>query len=607
MQAVILAAGMGKRLKNKTSDHTKGMVSILGKTFLEHSLDKIVEFTDVERIVIVIGYHGNEIREVIGYSYRGVAIHYIENNLYATTNNIFSLYLAKEYLLQDDTILLESDLIYEGSILSKLQKHQYSNLAVVDKYKPHMDGTVVKINNDNQITAFVPKEHFDYREVEQYYKTVNIYKFTKEFLKTQYVPFMEAYLTTMGRNAYYEQVLRVLLALEKSDMRVLRLEGEKWYEVDDLQDYDIAECMFNSDSAEKNAAYHRRFGGFWRFPKVRDYCYLVNPYFPPTRMVEELKYQFTDLLINYPSGQGVMQSLIANNFAISPEMTLTGNGAAELIAALFSCGGFGRVGVHLPTFQEYSSRVAVPDELVLLEEGEHSNSPFSYTADTLIGYAERVDTLVLVNPDNPSGNFIPKEDVLRVAACYEERGKRLILDESFVDFAVGAEANSLLKEETLRKYPNMIVIKSISKSYGVPGLRLGILATADTELLGRCRKNLPVWNINSFAECFLQVLPKYKNVYRNACEKIAAERERFFDALKEIPYLKPLPSQANYILCQVMEPHSSDSLCRQLLTADFLIKDCRQKIGFHGQSYVRLAVKSAAENNSLVEKLLQLV
>ena len=197
MQAIILAAGMGKRLKSKTAEHTKSMVAILGKTFLEHSLDKLTQF-NLSRIVLVIGYCGDEVRRVIGNSYNGVPVEYVENVDYATTNNIYSLYLARDYLAQEDTLLLESDLIYDTSVIKRLLDNPHPNLAAVAKYKTYMDGTVVKINKNDEITAFISKEHFDYTEIDSYYKTVNIYKFTKEFLTDQYLPFLSAYCSVVG-------------------------------------------------------------------------------------------------------------------------------------------------------------------------------------------------------------------------------------------------------------------------------------------------------------------------------------------------------------------------------------------------------------------------
>lgn len=597
MQVIILAAGMGKRLKHKTAGHTKSMVSILGKTFLEHSLDKLTKF-QISRIIIVIGYCGYEIKQVIGESYNGIPIIYVENPIFETTNNIYSLSLTKHYLLEDDTLLLESDLIYDEEIIDKLLGNPFPNIAVVDKYRAYMDGTVVKINANDEITAFISKEHFDYNEIDSYYKTVNIYKLSQSFIQHQYLPFLEAYCHAMGNNAYYEQVMKVLLSLDKKDFKVMRLENEKWYEVDDLQDFDIAECMFCEED-DKASKYLKRYGGYWRFGGLKDFCYLVNPYFPPQRMIAEMKNNFTDLLIDYPSGQNIQKKLIANIFNLDEEMILVGNGAAELINAFVPSIG-GRIGIVLPTFQEYPARLSEKAEVCYFIPNNHD---FSYTVEDLKKFAEKIDTLILINPDNPSGNFLSKDDVLELAKFYKTTNKTLVLDESFVDFSEELDDNSLLHKDILNEFSNLVVIKSISKSYGVPGLRLGILATADKVLLKNCSKNLPVWNINSFAEFFLQILNKYKYVYRDSCQKIVENRNMFFNQLLQIPFLRPIKSQANYILCEVISPYCSDEICRQLLKSNILIKDCQNKMGFNGKQYIRLAVKSREDNDALINAL----
>ena len=598
MQVVILAAGMGKRLKSKTKNHTKSMVEILGKTFLEHSLDKLTKF-DISKIIIVIGYCGDEIQNVIGNSYNGVPVIYVENKDYATTNNIYSLYLTKPYLEQEDTLLLESDLIYDESIIEKLLNNPYKNLAVVDKFKPWMDGTVVKINSEDEIVSFIPKEHFEFGDINSYYKTVNIYKFSKEFMVKSYIPFLEAYCKTMGTNSYYELVLKVLLSLEKNDLRVLRLEGEKWYEVDDLQDYDIAETMFCENGNEKLEKLHKRYGGYWRFDGLKDFCYLVNPYFPNEKLIDELKNNFTELLINYPSGQSVEKLLVANIWGIDEKYVLVGNGAAELINSLIPAIE-GNIGIVLPTFQEYPARVKESSDVrYFIPE----NSDFSYNISDLKNFSSKIDTLVLINPDNPSGNFIPKSDVLELVQYFKDNNKNLILDESFVDFSQDSEFNTLLNNEILKEYSNLTVIKSISKSYGVPGLRLGIMATSNTNLLHKCYQNMPVWNINSFGEYFLQILNKHKKHYLSACQKIARNREEFYTQLTQIPFLRPIKSQANYILCEVLKPYTSAELCQELLKANILIKDCQNKMGFDGKQYIRIAVKSQQDNSELISAL----
>ena len=597
MQVVILAAGMGKRLKSKTKKHTKSMVEILGKTFLEHSLEKLTKF-NISRIVIVIGYCGEEIKQVIGSDFNGVPVIYVENKDYATTNNIYSLSLTTDYLKEEDTLLLESDLIYEEKIIQRLLDNPYPNLAVVDKYKAYMDGTVVRINDSDEIVAFIPKEHFDYSQINSYYKTVNIYKLSKNFLCEEYIPFLNAYCKVMGKNAYYEQVMKVLLSLEKNDLKVLKVNNEKWYEVDDLQDYDIAETLFSEEDNDKLQKYHSRYGGFWRFDKLKDFCYLVNPYFPTKRMYAEIKNSFEDLAANYPSGQKVDKILIANIFGISPDYVLLGNGAAELINVLLPNIN-GNIGIILPTFQEYPSKAYNANIKYFIPQ----NKDFSYNINDLRTFSKNIDTLVLINPDNPSGNFIPKNDILSLLDEFKTQNKKLILDESFIDFSNDFEENTLLRQEIIQKYPNLILIKSISKSYGVPGLRLGIIACADTELINSIYKKMPVWNINSFGEFFLQILNKYIKAYKSACEKIIQNREILYKSLSDLKFVRPIKSQANYILCEVLNPYNSELICKKMLDKNILIKDCSTKIGFEGKQYIRIAVKSKDENEELISEL----
>ena len=196
---------MGKRLGVETYDKTKAMVEVNGKTLIERCLDSVV-MHPIERIILVVGYEKEKLKNFLGDSYKGVDIIYVENNDYATTNNIYSVFLAKDYLLEDDTILIESDLIFEPKILQMVVDNKSENLALVDKHKPWMDGTVVKLHDDFSISHFISKADFNYNHVHEYYKTVNIYKFSKSFLNNVYVPFLEAYAKAMGNNEYYEQL-----------------------------------------------------------------------------------------------------------------------------------------------------------------------------------------------------------------------------------------------------------------------------------------------------------------------------------------------------------------------------------------------------------------
>ena len=182
---------------------------------------------------------------------------------------------------------------------------------------------------------------------------------------------------------------------------------------------------------------------------------------------------------------------------------------------------------------------------------------------------------MLINPDNPSGNFITKEDILLLATWAKAREIVFIVDESFVDFATGSTENSLLHNEILESFKNLIVIKSISKSYGVPGLRLGVIATSDTQLTSQLKKDVSIWNINSFAEFYMQIFGKYENDYKTACTKFQNERKHFFQKLQQINFLRVIPSQANYFLCEVISKYTSKELTEILLDKEnILIKDC---------------------------------
>ncbi len=597
MQAIILAAGMGKRLKDLTQNNTKCMVKVNGVTLIDRMLHQI-EKADLSRIIIVVGYEGQKLIDYIDTLDIKTPITYIDNPIYYKTNNIYSLALAKDWLCKEDTLLFESDIIFEDSILQSLIDDPRDTLALVDKYEPWMDGTCVKLDEQDNIIDFVPGKKFDFNNTKGYFKTVNIYKFGKKFSESRYVPFLDAYQAALGENEYYEQVLRVIAMLDEPIIKAKRLNGEKWYEIDDIQDLDIAESLFAPDEDERVTRLQGRYGGYWRYPKMLDFCYLVNPYFPPQKMKDELKASFDTLLTEYPSGMKVNSLLAAKNFSIHQENVLVGNGAAELIKSLM---GFldGKVGFARPTFEEYPNRYDKERTVSFIPQ----NVDYSYTADELMEFFgdKDIDNLLIVNPDNPSGNYIPKADILRLIEWSKEKGIKLIIDESFVDFA-DEEDSSIIDQEILDANKQLYVMKSISKSYGVPGLRLGILASGDTELIAAMKKDVAIWNINSFAEFYMQIEEKYKKAYQEALVLIRAERKRFMQELSEIKGIRVIPSQANYVMVELASGLSAKAVTKALLIKDnILIKELTGKI--QGKEYLRIAVRNTADNNRLIEAL----
>ncbi len=600
MQAIILAAGMGRRLGEFTANNTKCMLEVNGVRLIDRMLGQLLTL-DLSRIIIVVGYGGQNLIDYINSRYHNDKIVFIENPVYYKTNNIYSLWLAKNQMAEEDTLLLESDLIFEDKLLQTAIDSPYKDCALVSKYETWMDGTMVRIDDENNIVNFIPKKAFKYSDTQFYYKTVNVYKFSKDFINNHYLPFLEAYIRVLGENEYYEQVLRVITLIDNAGIKALPISGINWYEIDDVQDLRIAETIFATPE-EKLKKLQHSFGGYWRYPGLLDFCYLVNPYFPRKRMIEEMKANFEPLIRDYPSGMGINSLLAGKYFGIKQEYVVVGNGAAELIKSLMEHHD-GKLGVIYPTFEEYPNRHDKESLVIFKPE----NKDFTYGADNLIEFfsGKDIKSLLIVNPDNPSGNFIQKNELLRLADWAQNEGIRLIIDESFVDFAENGFDQTLLKDEILREYPSLCVMKSISKSYGVPGLRLGVLASADVDLISRIKKDVAIWNINSFAEFYMQIYGKYEKDYARSCDKFREERAIFEKDLREISFLRVIPSQANYFLCEVTERYTSHELTLKLITDNnILIKDCSSKKGFpDDKQFIRIAIRDRKDNQTLINAL----
>lgn len=361
----------------------------------------------------------------------------------------------------------------------------------------------------------------------------------------------------------------------------------------------VMESLFASNE-EKLAKYQERYGGYWRYPGLYDFCYLANPCFPNERFLNEMKDAFGTLVREYPSGMKVNSVLAADYFEIPDEYICVGNGTSELIKSLMEK-YIGNVGVIYPTFEEYPHRKNGTELIPFMGLDEE----FMCNVDDISDFYKdkNVDAIILVNPDNPTGRFIPKNEIVRLAGICHKQGVRLIVDESFVDFA-DEENQSLIDYEILKNNPNIIVMKSISKSYGVPGIRLGVIVTGDEEIIASMKKDVAIWNINSFGEFFWQIIGKYRNDYRNAMNDFGKIRKRYLDNLTKNPNLKVYPTQSNYVMCKLINNMKATELATLMLNRyNILIKDLTGKSGLDDGEYIRLSVKSDEENNYVIRVL----
>lgn len=602
MQSIILAAGLGSRLGELTKECTKCMVKINGITLIERMLRQLDRY-GMDRIIIVTGYKGDILKDYVQNLGINTPVVFVDNSDYRHTNNIYSLWLTRESLEEMDSLVLESDMIFEDRVIEKMLAVDNGCGTFVARPRPWMDGSIVKLDKDNNIVYFVDEEEVKRIDPSYYHKIVSIYKFKKRYVSEKYMTYLNEYVKKNKDNNLYESLLKVIdLDVEKKIPAEI-LDEEQWYEINDIQDMDIAESMF-ADGNEKVRKYLQRYGGYWRYPAMRDFCYLVNPYFPNERFMNEMKSNFDVLVREYPSGMAVNSLLAGHFFGVRTENICVGNGTAELIKSLME-NISGNIGMVYPTFEEYPHRKkdveVIPYYVV--------DKDFDYSVDDIMSYYEGKDisAIVLVNPDNPSGHFISKKDILRLEDWCRSKGRKLIVDESFIDFVEDDEWHTLLDMEVLLNHPSLIVLKSISKSFGVAGLRLGVIATADTDLIAFMKKDVAIWNINSFAEYYLQIIEKYRDDYYEAMEKFKEVRRRYLDKLSKIKGFKVYPSQANYVMCHIENSVTSTELADILLNRyNVLIKNLASKEGLNKGNYVRLSVKSDEENDYIVNALMEI-
>lgn len=598
MQALILADMKKSSMNCLSGDGPDCMIQIDGISIIERML-KQLDNSKVSKVIIVVGRNKEKVIGAISNLNLKAEIVILENDSCEETGSIYSLFLAEEYLLLDDTVILNAQMIVEDSILESVLNEKKGCSVLVDTDKSWMTGETVSIGDDERVLSFGKKKISSVHSSTALYKMVGICRLDREFTEKYYIPVLETMIDVLGNSLDYSAPLNVIAMSEDVKIRALYIGNVHWREINNIEDINQATILFSKDKKSIADKMLGSWGGYWRYPDYLDYFYLVTPYYPPRELVEELQNNFKVLLEQYPSGMRVNAELAASAFGISPESIIVGNGAAELIKSMM---GFikGKTGFVRPTFDEYPNRYTEMETVNYLVESED----FSYSASDLIEYFGKtnISNLVLVNPDNPSGNYIPKGDMMRMISWARDKDIKVIIDESFVDFSDEIDS-SLIDQETLNRYPNLYVIKSISKSYGVPGLRLGVLASGDKKLISRMKTDVSIWNINSFAEFYMQICGKYRGSYVKSLEKFRKERNRFISKLQDLRYIRVIPSQANYLMVELLDGLDAEELKqRMLLEKKVFIKTLSKKIKGKKQ-YLRIAIRNEVDNDMFIQKL----
>jgi histidinol-phosphate/aromatic aminotransferase/cobyric acid decarboxylase-like protein/choline kinase len=587
VKAIILAAGHGSRMRPLTDTVHKTLLRVGDATIIDRIVSSLHEH-GIDDVVVGTGYRADELTAHLKANHDKTRFTFVHNDRYRETNNIFSLALVMNAIdLDDDVLLIESDLVYEPSVIGRIIESRWPNVALLDRFRHGMDGTVVTAS-DGVITSIIPPHlqgaSFDFSDK---LKTLNIYKFSREFCENEFRRLLDYYAKTIDDNCYYELILGVLIYIQKAQIHAEILDGEEWSEVDDPNDLRVSEFVFNKP--RRLQILEETFGGYW-VHDLLDFAFLRNMYFPPPSLLSELRGSLPDLVQNYGSRQQVLNEKLAYFLLCAPEHVNLLNGASQLYPLLRRAWAGKRVLMPSPTFGEYTRMF--PDALTY-------DDRVGVDLDEAEAGAAEADVVVFVNPNNPTGSFVPTEQLHAFAARHPD--KTVLVDESFIDFAGATSVMELLVAEPLN---NVIVMKSLSKALGVPGLRLGFSYAHDAAFNELVADSLPIWNVNSLAEFLLEIALKHRTDLSSSFEQTRRDRDALSASLGALPFVARVhDSAANFLLVELSTDVDVDALASTLAAEHGVyVKDVSAKLA-DGKPYLRLAVRFPDENARLVELL----
>lgn len=586
MKAIILAAGYGNRMRPLTDQTHKTLLSVGEKTILSRIIDGLLE-NNIMDILIGTGFRAEEIQEYVEKAYPEISFSFVHNERFRETNNIFSLALAFDSIeITSDIIVIESDLIYDPSVIAQLIQSPYDNVAMVDKFRSGMDGTVVTVDNNGVITSVIPPhlqdEDFSFSDK---YKTLNIYKFSEEFCKTSFKKLLSYYANVIDDNCYYELILGILIYMQKEVIHAGIVKNE-WAEVDDPNDLAVAEYIFNKD---RKKILQERFGGFWNYD-VLDFTFIRNMYFPDSSIISEMKNNLANLIHNYGSKQTILNRKMAWFLLCKEERVIALNGASQIYPIMQQRFAGQKILVPKPTFGEYTR---IFDNVVFYHDEVGIDTGDITKAMTDCG------VIVIVNPNNPTGTTISTDWIYETATS--NPNKTFVVDESFIEFSDTTSIVSTLETNPL---DNIIVVKSLSKSLGIPGVRLGYTYSCNEEFNTYSLERVPIWNMNSLAEFTLEIILKHRKALQRSFEETIHDRRVFISDLSELEITDcAYKSGGNFILVRLKEGLDCEQVVERMLKENSIyIKNVSGKFKSGGK-FLRLAVRLPEENRLLVEKL----
>jgi histidinol-phosphate/aromatic aminotransferase/cobyric acid decarboxylase-like protein len=346
---------------------------------------------------------------------------------------------------------------------------------------------------------------------------------------------------------------------------------------------------------------------------VVDACFLSNPYATDLFM----KFLHKDLIDNnklrntlefYPPQNSEIAKYISKAINVDSKKIFVGNGAIEIIQAILHNFIINKICIISPTFSSYYEFVKDNIEVVyfpLLKEEEYLLDPKKYVEFIK---NEKPDTIVIINPNNPNGGYLKQDDFYYILSNLKEVSN-IIIDESFIHFAYeDIELSQISSEDLTNSYPNLIIVKSMSKDFGIAGLRAGY-AVMNVDKVSKLLKNGYLWNVSGLTNYFFKVYSQnnFIEMYNVVRKKYIMNTLMFLNELKNIQGIKVYPSRANFALVELENGMSSfDFTISLMLKSGIYVRDCSDKIGLNGE-FVRIASRSFEENLLIIKSIKELL
>ena len=343
--------------------------------------------------------------------------------------------------------------------------------------------------------------------------------------------------------------------------------------------------------------------GYEKAKDIIDFCFIANPYYPTSGMLDNLKENFPNLIKSYPSSSPIKsQENLAAVLHVNAENLIIGNGATELIV-LINTTLIERIAVPVPTFGEYIEKLKDQRDAELFALNPERNYKLDLAEYHAWVHRRGLKALLIINPGNPTGQLFPLEEMID----FMHRSKDMelvIVDESFIDFA-GDPVPSLL--QMADRFSNLLLVRSMSKHCGVPGLRLGYAYSGNLYVLNRMRQFIPTWNVNTLAQYFLSLLPSTDADYHSTRKRLIGDVSWLYGALRAISGIDTYPTGANFILFKIKGGLTSGELQARLLNEHGMyVRDCSNKIGMDN-FHIRVASQGREKDANLVKALQTLI